>query len=311
MTSTPTTRSTSRVLPEQSRQPAAEVPGDAGDQHHARHGDLRAACACGYFLLRRWTRVLRSSLRCFFLAIRLRRFLTTEPTVISFLRTDRSQQALRGHGATEPGRRATGQPTCGWARRPQPASTNESAEVVADGLLRDAERPADPDGGQLAGVHQAVDRHLRDPHERRPPRPPSGSSRPPRAAGSSRSSVLLHRSPIPTGTGRAPASPPAPRATRASGQRSDGCDGRGTAVTESSPVRWSPDRPLGPVTGGRMVSRGPGRARGAGRPPAGWPGSPGRRRRRGRSRSTSRSPSAGRPSVIGSGARPAGALAAT
>ena len=28
---------------------------------------------------RRWTRVLRSSLRCFFLAIRLRRFLTTEP----------------------------------------------------------------------------------------------------------------------------------------------------------------------------------------------------------------------------------------
>ena len=35
---------------------------------------------CGYFLLRRWTRVLRSSLRCFFLAIRLRRFFTTEPT---------------------------------------------------------------------------------------------------------------------------------------------------------------------------------------------------------------------------------------
>jgi hypothetical protein len=30
--------------------------------------------------LRRWCRVLRSSLRCFFLAIRLRRFLMTEPT---------------------------------------------------------------------------------------------------------------------------------------------------------------------------------------------------------------------------------------
>jgi hypothetical protein len=29
--------------------------------------------------LRRWWRVLRSSLRCFFLAIRLRRFLMTEP----------------------------------------------------------------------------------------------------------------------------------------------------------------------------------------------------------------------------------------
>ena len=33
----------------------------------------------GYFLLRRCTRVLRSSLRCFFLAMRLRRFLMTEP----------------------------------------------------------------------------------------------------------------------------------------------------------------------------------------------------------------------------------------
>ena len=32
-----------------------------------------------YFLLRRWWRVLRSSLRCFFLDIRLRRFLITEP----------------------------------------------------------------------------------------------------------------------------------------------------------------------------------------------------------------------------------------
>ena len=33
-----------------------------------------------YFLLRRWTRVRLSSLRCFFFAIRLRRFLMTEPT---------------------------------------------------------------------------------------------------------------------------------------------------------------------------------------------------------------------------------------
>jgi hypothetical protein len=32
-----------------------------------------------YFLLRRWWRVLRSNLRCFFFAIRLRRFLITEP----------------------------------------------------------------------------------------------------------------------------------------------------------------------------------------------------------------------------------------
>ena len=34
----------------------------------------------GYFLLRRWTRVFFSSLRCFFFAMRLRRFLMTEPT---------------------------------------------------------------------------------------------------------------------------------------------------------------------------------------------------------------------------------------
>ena len=32
-----------------------------------------------YFLLRRCTRVRFNSLRCFFLAMRLRRFLTTEP----------------------------------------------------------------------------------------------------------------------------------------------------------------------------------------------------------------------------------------
>lgn len=36
--------------------------------------------AVAYFLLRRCTRVRFSSLRCFFLAIRLRRFLITEPT---------------------------------------------------------------------------------------------------------------------------------------------------------------------------------------------------------------------------------------
>ena len=37
-----------------------------------------------YFLLRRWWRVLRSNLRCFFLAIRLRRFLITEPTKVPY-----------------------------------------------------------------------------------------------------------------------------------------------------------------------------------------------------------------------------------
>ena len=38
-----------------------------------------------YFLLRRWMRVFFSSLRCFFLAILLRRFLMTEPTKLPSL----------------------------------------------------------------------------------------------------------------------------------------------------------------------------------------------------------------------------------
>ena len=38
-----------------------------------------AAGQRGYFLFLRWTLVFRSNLRCFFLAIRLRRFLMTEP----------------------------------------------------------------------------------------------------------------------------------------------------------------------------------------------------------------------------------------
>jgi hypothetical protein len=41
---------------------------------------LTATSTRSYFLLRRWTRVFFSSLRCFFLAMRLRRFLMTEPT---------------------------------------------------------------------------------------------------------------------------------------------------------------------------------------------------------------------------------------
>src|SRR3954470_15715041 len=38
------------------------------------------------------------------------------------------------------------------------------AQVVLDGPLRDAERTADADGGELAGVDEAVHGHLRDPH---------------------------------------------------------------------------------------------------------------------------------------------------
>ena len=41
---------------------------------------LRDSRAAGLLLVARWTRVFFSSLRCFFFAIRLRRFLMTEPT---------------------------------------------------------------------------------------------------------------------------------------------------------------------------------------------------------------------------------------
>jgi hypothetical protein len=40
-----------------------------------------------YFLFLRWIRVFLSSLRCFFLAMRLRRFLMTDPTRPPFLGT--------------------------------------------------------------------------------------------------------------------------------------------------------------------------------------------------------------------------------
>ena len=41
--------------------------------------ETRSARETGYFLFLRWIRVFFSSLRCFFFAIRLRRFLMTEP----------------------------------------------------------------------------------------------------------------------------------------------------------------------------------------------------------------------------------------
>jgi hypothetical protein len=57
----------------------------------------------GYFLLRRWIRVFFSSLRCFFFAIRLRRFLMTEP-----IRPPSSAQRQTGTPSRSPG-------TGGWA----------------------------------------------------------------------------------------------------------------------------------------------------------------------------------------------------
>src|SRR6202012_3826192 len=53
--------------------PCASMPKAAGSRM------APAAQRAGYFLFLRWMRVFFSSLRCFFLAMRLRRFLMTEP----------------------------------------------------------------------------------------------------------------------------------------------------------------------------------------------------------------------------------------
>ena len=61
-----------------------EITGDAGDEYDLAHGGQPQSMSAGYrgYLprRRRWTRVFFSSLRCFFFAMRLRRFLMTEPT---------------------------------------------------------------------------------------------------------------------------------------------------------------------------------------------------------------------------------------
>jgi hypothetical protein len=43
-------------------------------------GAASRGAEAGYFLFLRWMRVFFSSLRCFFFAMRLRRFLMTDPT---------------------------------------------------------------------------------------------------------------------------------------------------------------------------------------------------------------------------------------
>ena len=78
-TSTPITRSMDGSAAACAREASAEVTRDPGDEHDPAHG-LPAARRTYLPSLRRWTRVFFSSLRCFFFAMRLRRFLMTEPT---------------------------------------------------------------------------------------------------------------------------------------------------------------------------------------------------------------------------------------
>src|SRR5215470_8863623 len=128
-----------------------------------------------YFLLRRWWRVLRSSLRCFFFAIRLRRFLMTEPTgphsaggmpprarLRSIPRSAyRAALTCPDGGEPPPGGR-----TAIRSRTPSGGVDVGVPQVVVHGLLRHPERAAHPDRRELAGVHQPVHRHLGHAHHR-------------------------------------------------------------------------------------------------------------------------------------------------
>ncbi|PPK93492.1 sugar/nucleoside kinase (ribokinase family) [Kineococcus xinjiangensis] len=142
--------------------------------------------AADHFLLRRWWRVRRSSLRCFFLAMRLRRFLMTEPKGSSLTSTGRTctgRRALQGrsprpggrprrgggHGVPGPGYRRpgtaagapvqaarrgvgrpgrrSGPPLDRECRQPSGGVDERLAEVLVDRVLGDAEGPADADRG--------------------------------------------------------------------------------------------------------------------------------------------------------------------
>src|SRR5579883_2556078 len=166
--------------PRTSRPPPASWP----DARHA------------YFLLRRWMRVFFSSLRCFLLAMRLRRFLMTEPTWnprslftdvqqgsrVPALPSSRerggSMLGTAGKATVEPGRTDTvrftrlGSPDQLRPRRSAGLTTRSSlradigpGEILAHRLRRDPKGPADPHRGQLAGVDHPVDGHLRHPHQ--------------------------------------------------------------------------------------------------------------------------------------------------
>ena len=146
------------------------------------------SCPAGHHLprRRRWTRVLRSSLRCFFFAIRLRRFLTTEPI----------RHASRNHVGPVPAhpqahpteldggppriRRRVGRTQISGANRSSVAARRiqdqhapgsgglpeRSAQIRVYGVLRHTERAADPHGAEFTAVDEPVDGHLGYPHER-------------------------------------------------------------------------------------------------------------------------------------------------
>src|SRR5215471_1421335 len=111
-----------------------------------------ARCLGSYFLLRRWTRVRLSSLRCFFFAIRLRRFLITEPITWTSLLPGLPSGAQHSEpGGYQPRHLTPGAESARLDVR--------LAQVVVDGSFRHPVRPPDTHRRQIPAVHHAVDRH--------------------------------------------------------------------------------------------------------------------------------------------------------
>src|SRR6478735_2351433 len=174
-TSTPMTRSTSGDLEScaakrRPRSPATPVTSTTWPMVAAEPAYLPRR--------RRCTRVFFSSLRCFFFAMRLRRFLMTEPTFdLSVSARDGRGHPVRraqpnGRDRAQPNRRQRSQPvacrTVGRvACRGPSAGVEEAAlEVLVDVVLAHAKGPSDAHSRDLTVVDEAVHSHLGDAHHR-------------------------------------------------------------------------------------------------------------------------------------------------
>jgi hypothetical protein len=123
---------------------------------HQRARDTRSSRKYGYFLFLRWIRVFFSSLRCFFFAMRLRRFLMTEPIRPPSLRHNGRRAR---HHSPAAGRLGT-RPKCREKRERQPLTQSTSVPATAPrwddpGILRRASAPT--------GAHSRQSRRHKHP----------------------------------------------------------------------------------------------------------------------------------------------------
>jgi hypothetical protein len=174
--------------------PPATAPATPANAMRTRWCTHASAGRDVYFLFLRWMRVFFSSLRCFFFAMRLRRFLMTEPmrpplswafaddgyanTLARYGRLNTQVTRDAAHvraqlGKPRPGRpaptpRYKGNPQVSACRKPAAVSGGAdvgSPQVLVDCLFRYPEGATDPDRFQLTGVDQSVHGHLRHAHD--------------------------------------------------------------------------------------------------------------------------------------------------